>query len=263
MKSPIELYVKKGNFNVEGWLHAVAIAAIHEVAVIQANENIRGPVCEIGVHHGRLFILLHLLTNENEHSAAWDLFDQQNENYDQSGCGDLDQFRENLVNHGCDLDRITIAARNSMDLKTEDIIKNCNGNPRLFSVDGGHTAEITYNDIGLAGQTICENGIIILDDFFNEAWPGVAEGTCRYMAESPGLYPVSIVGNKVMLTNSKAAAEMYIHNLNFTYPGYLSKHTTFFGQDVLCYLPFKTNPIWKHLRDRPLGKLIKRLIKSD
>ncbi|CAN5176532.1 hypothetical protein BH23BAC3_BH23BAC3_00640 [soil metagenome] len=261
MDSALDYYVKKGNTRVEGWLTKIAMKAIVELNVIQDEESIKGPVCEIGVHHGRLFILLHLLSDDPEMSVAWDIFELQNENPHNSGRGDIDALMVNMNKFDCDLSRIKIITKNSQDLESKEILIECDGKPRLFSIDGGHTAEITYNDIQIAARSICEKGIIILDDFFNEAWPGVAEGTCRYMFENPGLYPVAIIGNKVMLTNSTDGAKMYIHNLDFNYPGYIRKHSIFFGHDVLCYTPLNTNIIWKHLRDRPLGKFIKQLLK--
>lgn len=261
MKSALKIYMKKGHRKVEGWLNKIAINAIVELSKIQNNQKIKGPVCEIGVHHGRLFILLHLLTNEPELSVAWDIFENQDENPGQSGHGDIGVLKANLRTYDCDLDRIRIITKNSLDLYPKEIITACNGRPRLFSIDGGHSAEVTYNDLELAGQSICKNGIIILDDFFNEAWPGVAEGTCRYMIEKPGLHPVAILGNKVMLTDSEESAELYQDGLKFTYPGYIRKHSVFFKKRVICYTPLNTNFAWKYLRHTPVGKLLKKLLK--
>jgi len=261
MKNALDIYTKKGHKKVEGWLHNIALKAIVELSEIQCQENIKGPVCEIGVHHGRLFILLHLLTKEPELSVAWDIFEHQDQNPHQSGQGDIDALQANLQAFDCDLERIKINTENSLHLTSDEIFAACNGRPRLFSVDGGHTAELTYNDLDLAGQSICENGIIILDDFFNEAWPGVAEGTCRYMMEKPGLHPFSILGNKIMFTDSAESADMYKKAFNFSFPGFIRKNSVFFDKDVICYTPLNTNVVWKYLRDRPVGKLLKKLLK--
>lgn len=261
MRSALEFYMGKGHKKVEGWLSKIALKVIVEISEIQNNENIKGPVCEIGVHHGRLFILLHLLTNEQELSVAWDIFENQEQNPHYSGHGDIDALKANLRRYDCNLDRIKINTANSLNLTPQGIIRECNGRPRLFSIDGGHTAEVTYNDLNLAGQSICKHGIIILDDFFNEAWPGVAEGACRYMMEKPGLHPITILGNKIMFTDSEESAKMYINRLNFTYPGYIRKHSVFFDNDVICYTPLNTNFAWKYMRGTPVGKLLKKLLK--
>jgi hypothetical protein len=53
--------------------------------------------------------------------------------------------------------------------------------PRLFSIDGSHTAEATWGDMVTAGMSIQEGGVIIVDDYFAEGWPGVSEGVQRFM----------------------------------------------------------------------------------
>jgi hypothetical protein len=49
--------------------------------------GITGNVAEIGVHHGRLFILLYLLTSPDERALAVDLFSGQERNIGSSGHG--------------------------------------------------------------------------------------------------------------------------------------------------------------------------------
>ena len=259
MHGELNTYTKTGYKTVDGWLNLVALHAIVQFSNIQKEESIAGPVCEIGVHHGRLFILLHLLTRSEEWSVAWDLFENQCENPFDSGRGDLQKFKENLARFGCDLNRISIYTKNSLALNAAEAIEACGGNPRLFSVDGGHTADITYNDIQIAAKSICDCGIIILDDFFNEAWPGVAEGASKYLIENNDLYPIAILGNKVMLTNSPEAADMYLNRFELAEPGYIIKRTEFYSREVICMVPLNTNVIWKYLRDKPAGRFFRKI----
>src|SRR5262245_20325013 len=84
----VDEYLKRGQRRVEGWLTPLAAEALVDLAGIQKRLEIRGPICEVGVHHGKLFILLHLLTIAPEASVGWDLFERQGENVDQSGRGD-------------------------------------------------------------------------------------------------------------------------------------------------------------------------------
>ena len=65
----------------------MAQQSIVALGSVQKHLGIRGAVSEIGVHHGRLFILLHLLTEASEASVAWDLFESQNDKADGSGRG--------------------------------------------------------------------------------------------------------------------------------------------------------------------------------
>ena len=205
-ETAFQAYVQRGHKVVGGWLDPSAIDIIATISRQQTKIGISGGLAEIGIHHGRLFILLHLLGQGSERSAAYDLFEMQDENVDASGLGDKSIFLDNLRRHGCDVERIVVKSRNSLDMTAAEVRADA-GPVRLFSVDGGHTADITASDLALAEASLCPGGIVILDDYFNEAWPGVSEGAARYLAlgASP-LVPVAIGGNKFIFTNSAELA---------------------------------------------------------
>lgn len=202
VSSAADVYAQRGFHRVHGWLTTQAVSLIVQIAKAQDLNGIRGPVCEIGVHHGKLFTLLHLL--EREYVAGGiDLFEAQAANLDGSGYGDRDRLLTNVGEHGGDLSRIRLLATNSQQIATQDIVTLCEGRPRLFSVDGGHTAECTYNDLNLAAESTAERGVVILDDYFNPAWPGVAEGTSQFLHDHPGaLLLVAVGGNKIIFAKS-------------------------------------------------------------
>ncbi len=213
--NPLTRYIRRGYKNVDGWLTSMAVQSTVELGRVQRKLGIRGPISEIGVHHGRFFILLHLMTDGPELSAAWDLFEWQNQNEDGSGRGDRAAFQQNLLRHGCDSSRIRIRTVNSLNLTADEIVSACNGRVRIFSVDGGHTAESTYSDLKIAAESLCEGGIVFLDDFFNCDWPGVAEGACSFFYRHPAmLYPVAILGNKFIFTNAARFARIYSQALS-------------------------------------------------
>ena len=263
-------YVEKGHKKVDGWLSEIAAHIIVRLAGIQQEKNICGPVCEIGVHHGKSFILLHLLTGNNELSVAWDLFDErQAENVDASGCGNKKIFIKNLRNHGCDLKRINIYTENSMNLTEAGVLQECGGKVRMFSIDGSHTSEATYHDMLLAANTILPGGLIILDDFFNFTFPAVAEGACKLMTEGKvKLFPVVIAGNKFIFTNEKEIAACYQDGL-MTFGGhrFIKGKTIVFGKDVLTIryndIPIIsyliTTNLWKSIRAGMIGILVRNI----
>ena len=63
---------------------------------------------------------------------------------------------------------------NSLDLTGAELKRLADGPLRIVSVDGGHTADIAAHDLAVADEALAEGGIIIIDDVFNEQWPGVA-----------------------------------------------------------------------------------------
>lgn len=260
-------YVESGHKTVNGWLNPTAIHAVVTLSSAQRRHGIGGSVSEIGVHHGRLFILLHLLTEPPELSVAWDLFEHQDENVDTSGRGDRAVLLRNLARHCCDESRIRLVAGNSLTLDRARILDAGGGPVRLFSVDGGHTTGTTFNDLALAEQTLCDGGLVILDDFFNPSWPGVAEGTCQWMAR-PGaaLVPVAIAGNKFIFTNNRERASAYAASLSAASEAYLQRRSRVFGHDVLILTRYaKTwrgvvagTRAWRRIKDQPIGRGLSR-----
>ena len=72
---------------------------------------------------------------------------------------------------------------------------------RLFSVDGGHTLSLTYNDIFLAALNLAPGGIIVVDDIPNFDWWGVLDGVFNIMANAPfTIAPFYIGANKMFFT---------------------------------------------------------------
>ncbi len=246
-------YRSRGYKRVDGWLSADAVEIICSVAEIQQQWGLDGDVAEIGIHHGKLFILLCLLAGADKKGHAYDLFDQQAGNTDRSGRGDRQHFEKNLQRHGCEVYRVIIHEGNSLDLKPEHIRSHMEKSARLFSVDGGHSAENTYYDISLACTGLTAGGIVILDDYFNQDWPAVSEGAMRFMFEQPNtLFPVVIGGNKVVLSNDADRAEAYRAALIDHWQPWRYKHSRFLGSPVLIYS--ERDRIGRYLQHSVLGK---------
>src|ERR1700754_2256087 len=188
-------YIHQSKFYIEGWLRTEAALTIAALNDRQHELGVRGSIAEIGVHHGKLFILLYLLSRSPEKAVAIDLFEEQHLNVDLSGRGDLAKFRHHLDRYADDT-RLVLHQGNSMDLTAASLMQLASGSLRFISVDGGHTADITAHDLAVAEASLCEDGIIVLDDAFNERWPGVSDGVHRYFSKPSGLVPFAIGANK-------------------------------------------------------------------
>ena len=209
-----------------------------------------------------------------------DLFESQYENADGSGHADRRLLQTNLVKYGCDLSRIKVNTVNSLTLTASRITAECESKVRIFSVDGGHSAASTFSDLNVATDTLCEGGLILLDDFFNADWPGVAEGACRYLDHRRGsLFPVAIVGNKFIFTNTQAMAKIYardLYDLNYR-SGCRIKRSLIFDGAVLTITPYgapharvidqtldyvSDSRIWESLRYTATGRFFKVLLRQ-
>lgn len=187
------------NFSsLEGWFEPGAVQIFETINHIQKSNKIHGNLFEIGAYHGKSTIMLGLMAEFNKESVSvCDIFDQQKKNVSGSGCGqgDKEQFLRNFNKYFSNLDRLHIYEKPSQQLTPKEIGNNF----RFFYIDGGHLMEETFQDLCLAEKVISRKGIIAIDDYFNEFWPGVSGGVCKFLTEKPGrLVPLLIGHNKIV-----------------------------------------------------------------
>ena len=230
-KGNLSAYVKHGNHLVKGWLTPGAIKAIVSLSMEQRKASVSGGVAEIGVHHGRLFILLYLLGVMGEPAVAIDLFSQQDLNRDQSGAGDLERFKKNLRRHA-DTDRLVLYEGDSTRLDCQKLIDLGRGRLRMISIDGGHSPEVTAHDLFVSEGALANGGVIILDDCFNEAWPGVMDGVRQHFSSSRSIVPFGVGANKTFFCH-KEFAQAYAAALKAIDPKAVTHD--FLGSRVVCF----------------------------
>lgn len=257
MNKKIKNYLRKGYKDIEGWYSLAALELISELNTIQISEKISGSLCEIGIHHGRSFVLLSLLSQSNEMCIGIDLFEEQDENIENSGCGNKDIVLSNLELYECATDRIKLISENSLNLTSEELLDSSEQKFRLFSLDGGHSTEIVQNDIQLAESVLQDGGIIIVDDYFDEKWPGVSEGILRHMLLSRSkLVPFAIFDDKILFTNNSNLKSVYLKELSKLIPKYIIKETVYLGE--ACIIIYSSpNKMKNHLRKTKLWQSIK------
>jgi hypothetical protein len=191
-------YREAGFDKVEGWCAPVLFYVIDLLDA--ATMNKQGGVCEIGVHHGKFYLLLNQVSSPDARSYAIDVFDQQVLNVDHSGLGNRAKFEQHLTKYDAHQGRnTTIIAADSTDtgVQLSSLIKP--GSIRFFSVDGSHTVEHTIYDLQTANMLTHNEGVVILDDFTNANWLGVMEGAMRFLSTKPTLVPFAVGGNKMLL----------------------------------------------------------------
>ena len=233
VRSRMDNYLRRQSSAVSGWLAPESAEAICELALSQVESGLRAGVGEIGIHHGKLFLLLYLSLQDGERAFAVDVFDEQEFNVDNSGHGDREIFLRNLRQVGGNEADVTVISADSCSVSA-DTLRSATGQLRLMSVDGGHTEEITANDLRLAEELLLDDGILILDDMFNERWPAVAAGTYRFLLE-PGrsLRPFAISPNKTYFCKSSDAAKKYRSTLATRFPDLRIGEASVLGSDVL------------------------------
>jgi hypothetical protein len=266
----IDSYVRSERKSIDGWLTQLDAQIIAEILVIQRERGVVGCVGEIGVHHGKLLLLLHLSTSAEERTFAIDLFKFQDQNADRSGLGDKDKFLRNARKYVGRVDRIDIFEGNSADLSWASIRAKTGQSCRFFSVDGGHTCALTVNDLTIAYNSLCDTGVICLDDYFNKEFADVSVGLTRFMnqIDDGEIAPFVISDNKVLLCRSAHRPD-YIKRVRSAIPNsFYVKDTDFFGHPTPVfgtpqnlYSRVKQSAVAKRLRDHPAGIALKPYVR--
>ncbi len=226
----LQNYKKNGFDLVEGWCSHKLFEIVDLLNSVEINKQ--GGCLEIGVHHGKFYILLNSVIEKNQKSFALDVFDNQSLNIDGSGQGNLDAFKKNLSMYDRHLGANTeIIAGDSTDPSIMRVLLKDSYPLRFISIDGGHTAEHTVSDLHFAGNLISNDGIVILDDILNYHWLGVIEGAVAFLNTKPTLVPFAIGHNKLLF--AKLSFQSYYFNL-FDQSTLKSKYVDFFGHTIIA-----------------------------
>lgn len=216
-----------------GWLQAQTLDVLEVLRDVQDGLGVSGSVAEIGVYAGKLFIGLQVLTPPGTPALAIDSFVDQSANIDEAA-GSLSTFEAHVRKWG-DWSTVTVEVVDSSTLAADRVAVLAGEPVRFFSVDGGHTAEATAWDIANAEAALAAGGVLIVDDIFNEQWPGVMDGVRAHFDRGSSLIPFAIGFNKTYFTNSVEHAERYQAALREAFSNRLTiyrKTTRFHDHDV-------------------------------
>ncbi len=253
-------YAHNSRTGIQGWIPNAIGDAVIRIAQFQLENDVQGGIGEIGVHHGRFFILLNLCRRSHESALAVDLFEDQHLNKDKSGRGDRKIFLNNVSKYCSTSTDITLLKADSGDLTGEDLMTAAGAKFRLFSVDGGHSAEQTKYDLTIAADSLAEGGVVLLDDYFHTGWPEVSVGTVHFIEENRelDLVPFAIVSGKLLFT-TRSHQQTYADALEDSMPG-LWRSVPFCGHTVaICAYVNRPSLLIQFVQNIKLSKIINRL----
>ncbi|HEX9437475.1 MAG TPA: class I SAM-dependent methyltransferase [Candidatus Limnocylindria bacterium] len=208
-------------------------AALLFFAYAALSDAIRGAVVEIGVHHGLSAIALAALRAQKAPMIAIDTFGASGDATASGGMStDLGTFGRNMSQAYGDVEWLRVIEADSRTLSAADLATQ--PPVSFFHIDGGHSVEETYHDLSLATAVSIRGGLVALDDYFNPSFPGVSEGTVKYLLDHPGaLVPLAIGANKVIFRRGDAGDL----NARFVerYPFIPRTRAVFAGGEVLVF----------------------------
>lgn len=195
----IDRYITRWMPTVQGYLTPLDALVIHALLSYQMESHISGHLCEIGVHHGRLFLMLALARGQGERALAIDLFED-----DVLNAGTEHSGRDRAVLHnarrlGVELADQEVFKTSSTDIGPADILARTTGPVRFYSIDGSHLYHHVEHDLLLAEQTLTPEGIIVVDDFFNPGWADVSFAVYDFLRRTDAIAPFAVTPDKIYL----------------------------------------------------------------
>jgi hypothetical protein len=204
----LDRYISHSMKNVPGFLRTLDAQVIRTLLLHQDESSIHGHLCEIGVHHGRLFLMLALARRTGERALAIDLFEDDPLNANTPHAGRDGGLWRHARRLGIELSPEEIFKTSSVELEAADVMARTTGAIRFFSVDGGHSYHHVANDLRLAQKTLSPGGIIAVDDFFNIRWADVSFATYDFLRSTDSVVPFAVTQTKIYLA-PPAVAESY------------------------------------------------------
>lgn len=215
-------YLIGGYSKVGGWLVPTTAHIMAILAEEQTKLGIRGDLAEIGVHHGKSFLVLANSVAPGEKIFAIDVFEDQHKNIDQSGHGDRETFLKN-VNDYAPGTPLEIIQESSLDLPAKGWPKRHAESIRFFSIDGSHTREATLNDLRVAERTTKDGAIVAVDDVLSSHWLGVISGLFDYLSSGGKLIPFAVIPDKMLLSKGERFKPMWVDIIRNEYRNFISK----------------------------------------
>ena len=178
-----------------GWFMpdaALMFMAYHQLA---SDRVAPGNTLEIGVFHGKSAIAVASLRGQAGTFTAIDVFDDLHARDGSSDdVGLKGAFLANMAAAFPTLEWLRTIAAPSSTVRAEML-----GPHSFCHIDGLHSAEATYSDMRLCADVVVPGGLVALDDYFNQRYPGVSEGALLFEQRHPGvLTPIAVGFNKVL-----------------------------------------------------------------
>jgi hypothetical protein len=182
---------------IRGWFSPDAAVLFSAYNQLLRERDLTGDVLEIGVYHGKSAALLASFPGEGRSFVAVDLFeDLQSFDVDVTDArGMKETFLRNVQAFHGSTSPLRVIAASSASLSPSDIP----GDFTFCHIDGDHSQNGTYADFELCYNLLRPGGIVAVDDYFNQLFPGVSEGGFRWNLDHPrALTPVAIGYNKAI-----------------------------------------------------------------
>lgn len=152
--------------NIPGFFDDGNAAVWDMLLEFQESLPIQGPMFEIGVFHGRSALMAALHLRAHEQFLLVD---------------GTKLLRKAEVNLSPVLGKRGVYVEVMSDQLRVEEYRSFWRACRWIHVDGGHTGQAVTNDLAMVDQLLHEQGVVVMDDFFNPAYPQLTDAVFAYL----------------------------------------------------------------------------------
>lgn len=203
---------------MNGWFDAYSLTIFDILLNLQLKNKIYGNILEIGVWEGK------------SAAAFIDKLYDKDKLYlvDPELKTKKEKVSKNLslISHNSK-EKVFYFPLKSEDFKNEIATLHILNSFRFIHIDGNHTAEDVYKDLELADLLLFNNGIVVLDDFFNMIYPQVTEAIFNYIFTNPYRFKLFLCGyNKAYLCRPSLYSKYYTYVISFFQKEFIIRNKT-------------------------------------
>lgn len=186
---------------LDGWFSGISRAIFDSILSFQDKNGLLGNCFEIGVWKGKSAIEIAKFLRENEKLLLIDPLLDNNK----------DEIFASLKEiTGKDKSYLQIYPGYSEEFEYYSEAKQYLKKTRFIHIDGCHVGENVFNDLVLAEKFLSKDGVIVIDDFFNDEYPQITEATYKYLFKNEYSLRIFLVGaNKAYLCRPNSYAFYY------------------------------------------------------
>lgn len=201
-KNSVNFFDKQKKINsMNGWFSDESLSIFDIFLQLQLNGSVCGNLMEIGVWEGKSAAAMIDKLNKNEKLF---LIDPEIKNKKDIICKNLNLISEDAQS------KIFFYDIKSVCIPTIDIYSKLVNTFRFIHIDGCHTAEAVYRDLEIADFLLKEKGIVVIDDFFNIAYPQITEAVYNFLFQNVFKFKLFLIAfNKAYLCRPNAYSEYY------------------------------------------------------
>jgi hypothetical protein len=180
---------------VEGWFYPKDIIITY--GILKELQKPKGDVCEIGVAYGKSAIAISQFIGNNNF-YLYDIFSES----------DKEKAAANIAKFG-NANNLIWRLEDTTELKYDDVVFQ--NELRFLHIDGCHEHSAVLSDLLLFNTKMKDDGIIALDDFQDQEFPGVNSAAFQFSLSNTNYknWRIFAIGDNKAYMCQKKYAELY------------------------------------------------------